>query len=304
MRLFDLHCDTLYECVKTRQSIEKNALDLDLERGKNYRPWIQVFAAWTPDGLRGAAAYRAAKEVLSVKADRLRILQKGEKLDDVAAPAGIAETVNCIGILALEGGSPVAGGLETIDEFAGLGVKIITITWNGDNELGHGCRSPDRSGLTPYGKKAAARMIADGILPDVSHLNEAGFWDVAALTPGQFIASHSVSMAVHSHPRNLTDGQFLEIKRHGGAVGLNLCESQLGEQSFDCFEKHLDHFLALGGEDTLGLGFDLDGTPLPAEWGGIAAAGLLREHLLRKNYPESLLEKLFFGNSYNLFARL
>ncbi len=147
-------------------------------------------------------------------------------------------------------------------------------------------------------------MERQGILPDVSHLNERGFWDVAAVTTRPFIASHSVSAAVHPHPRNLTDAQFEELRRRGGLVGLNLCREQLGGRSFDQLERHLYHFLERGGERILGFGCDLDGTDLPPEWNGIAVMERLYDHLARKNYDETCLERLFFGNCSDFFSQL
>lgn len=305
MRLFDLHCDTLYECYTKDVSLDKNTLHVDMERGSKFDRWIQVFAVWMPDSVRGEEAWRQCAAILQSAhhfaaryPQMFQIACKAENLNtESSSPV-------CTAILAVEGGSALNGDLLHSDDLSKMDVKVITITWNGSNELGHGCGSGCTDGLTAFGKAAVRRMEELGIIPDVSHLNEQGFWDVAAQTKRPFIASHSVSAAVHPHVRNLTDAQFLTIVERGGLVGLNLCEQQLGARGADALERHLYHYLCLGGEHTVALGCDLDGTDLPPEWGGIQVMPLLYEALLRKNYEESLVDRLFFGNCYDFFTQL
>ena len=106
------------------------------------------------------------------------------------------------------------------------------------------------------------------------------------------------------HKRNLTDAQFSEIVRRGGLVGLNLCKAQLGEQSFAQFERHFAHFLDLGGENVLALGFDLDGTDLPNEWNGVAVSEALFAYLERRGYKNDLLLRVFFENARDFFQKM
>ena len=305
MRLFDLHCDTLYECYQKHEELAENLLHVDLKRGLRWDAWAQVFAVWMPDGLRGEAAWQQCCTILDLAerqaakyAERLQLVRNPAQLE-AALAAG-----RCAALLGVEGGSALAGKLEHVDLLAQRGVKIITLTWNGANELGSGVEAPGDAGLTPFGRAAVKRMERAGILPDVSHLNEQGFWDVAETAEGPFIASHSVSAALNDHPRNLTDRQFCEIRDRGGLVGINLCASQLGEQTFECVERHIDHYVHLDGARTVAFGCDLDGTDLPEKWGGIQVMEQLWEHLARKNYEETFLDRLFFGNCYDFFRAL
>lgn len=305
MRLFDLHCDTLYSCCQQGQPLDRNSLHIDWERGLRYDSWLQVFAVWTPDTLRGEAAWRQAEETLrfahaqaAAHPEQMRIIQ------DTGDMAAAVEQHRCGGILALEGAAALAGDARHIADAARLGVRIITLTWNGENECGYGCGCGPDGRLKPFGKEAVRLMEQQGIVPDVSHLNEAGFWDVASLAQYPFIASHSVSRAVCGHERNLSDAQFVTIRDRGGLVGLNVCEAQLGEQSFERIERHLDHYLSLGGEHTVAFGCDFDGTDLPPAWHGIDMMAGLYDYLYRKNYDESCLERLFFSNCYDFFSRL
>ena len=305
MRLFDLHCDTLYECWRTGERLEANRLHIDLDRGRRFDAWAQVFAVWMPDTIRGEGAWLQCRTILELAhskaaalSDRMELARSGEEIDR-ALSAG-----RCAAILAVEGGSALAGSLEHIRDLAERGVRILTLTWNGENELGFGSGCGEAAGLKPFGRQAMKELARRGIVPDVSHLNERGFWDVAELAEGPFIASHSVSAAVCPHPRNLKDDQFALIRDRGGLVGLNLCGSQLGEQSFQQLERHLEHYLSLGGEHTVAFGCDFDGTDLPEEWGGIQVMERLYDYLCRKNYDAACLDRLFFGNCNDFFHRL
>ena len=302
MRLFDLHCDTLYECFRKGESLSDNSCAVDLRRGRRYVPWCQVFAVWIPDTARGERAWQQCVDVLA--------FAKKQEDSTFCFPSTVSqlETVlskgNAVGFLGVEGGAALAGKLDRVKALATIGVKVITITWNGANELANGCMAQEIGGLTALGKHAVLEMERWGIVPDVSHLNEAGFWDVAAVTQHPFIASHSVSMMVNEHPRNLRDDQFRELCKRGGLVGLTLCAEQLGEQSFDCLYRHLNWYLELGGTDTVALGFDLDGTPALAEWQGIGVYELFAEYLQKRGMDTKSIDQLFFGNAYRFFSDL
>lgn len=296
MRVFDLHCDTVYECEKNGLSLYENSLQWDVKRSRQYLQFVQVLAAWLPDTLHGQAAFEHCVALLKYARRSVPHLTLASRAQELFS------TSDCIGILAMEGGGALAGRLENVAELASLGVRVLTLTWNGSNELGHGSLSHCDDGLTPFGKQVVTECENCGITVDVSHLNEAGFWDVAQTANRPFIASHSVMDRVHSHPRNLTDEQFREICRRGGLVGLNFCAAHLGEQSPDGFYRHLEHCLALGGESTVALGGDLDGTDLPASFGGIAFYETLGEYLAQKGYGETLIDRIFFQNAFNFFS--
>lgn len=298
MRLFDLHCDTLYECFRKGETLHSNSGDWDFTRGSAFLPLCQVLAVWIPDTVRGEAAWQLCKDALDYahreasQTDAWHLVSRAAELRQ-PTPAGI---------LAVEGGAALAGRPERVAELARRGVRLLTLTWNGSNELGNGCLSADNAGLTPCGKQVVSELERHHMVPDVSHLNEAGFWDVAAYTKQPFIASHSVSRAVHEHPRNLSDACFEHLCRQGGLVGITLCDTQLGKQTMEQITRHLFHFWERGGEQTVALGFDLDGTAVPDEWRGSGAAVLLAEHLLHRGITEEQIDRLFFGNAYRFFS--
>ncbi len=299
MQLFDLHCDTLYEVYTKKYPLSKNDGHVDLLRAARYEPYVQTLAVWIPENLRGDAAWDFCCRVLAhAEEEPIRLWRKGERLDDRL------RSHKTVGILAVEGGAAIGDDMARIDALAARGVRYITLTWNGENALGNGCLSPRRDGLTAFGKAAVRQMEQAGITVDVSHLNEAGFWNVADMAKRPFIASHSNAAAVCPHPRNLTDRQFQAIVECGGLVGINLCTDFLGAPTFEAIERHLYHFCERGGENAVAFGADFDGAAMPAEWNGVAVMERIFEFLYRKNYDSDLLSRLFFSNCYNFFSRL
>ena len=302
MRLFDLHCDTLTSCYDRGASLCCNDLHVDLHRGLAYSPWCQLFAVWIPDTLRGAEAFRFCNRVLTfAHEEEKRYPQQFALVKTTEQLQSAVKLGCCAGILTVENGAAVAGELENIRLLSARGVRVMTLTWNGENEWGNGCLSKNTAGLTEFGKRAVAELYRVGIVPDVSHLSEAGFWDVATLSDHPFIASHSLSRAVHEHPRNLSDAQFREIVRRGGLVGLSFCGGHLGAQRLDSIYRHLSHFLSMDGEKTVALGGDLDGFSLPSSWRGIEFYERLATYLLKKGITEDQLQRLFFQNAFDFF---
>ncbi|MBQ9963792.1 MAG: membrane dipeptidase [Clostridia bacterium] len=305
MRLFDLHCDTLTECYRKGETLDFCTGDVDLSRGEIYEPWCQVFAVWLSDAVHGEAAWRYCLRVLTYArrsqrklADRLRFVSTRAALHDAL------DNGQTVGILGVENGAALGGKAERVRVLAALGVRVLTLTWNGQNELGNGCMSGIQNGLTPCGKAVLQELEKHRMIADVSHLNEAGFWDVADRSQRPFIASHSVSSAVNDHVRNLTDKQFCAVRDHGGVVGITLCETQLGEQSFDCLYRHVMQYLSLGGDKTVALGFDLDGTFVKPALGGIKAAERFGEFLLRRGLDEKTVNAVLFDNAYRFFSQV
>ncbi len=292
MRLFDLHCDTLAVCLDHGSDLFSNSHHVDIERASRMLDsWVQVLAIFVPDGSDDRAALYRVDRALSFY-DRQKLT--------------VSPDSRVRFLLSLENGAGIGTDLSCLHTLSQRGVTSVALTWNGSNRLGNGCMSRDTTGLSAFGKQVVQRMYREHIVPDVSHLNERGFWDVAYIADERpFIASHSVSKAVCNHPRNLSDDQFRAIVRVKGRVGLNLCTDQLGGtgELIDRFRRHLDHFLELDGAYTVALGLDLDGTDLDETYQGIQVVSYLYEELLKLNYSETLLDRLFFQNSYDFFEK-
>lgn len=305
MRLFDLHCDTLYLCEEQGKDLFQNDLHLDWQRGAQYNPWIQVHAIWVPPELRGRRAvehfdrcrdYLDAQ--LSAHPDAARLCCDIRTADENPAPCSV--------LLAVEGGAAVGGTLEGLRRLYDRGVRLLTLTWNGSNELADGVLVPHGVGLTRFGQETLRECERLGIVVDVSHLHEKGFWDVAVLSRKPFVATHSNAKAVCPHPRNLSDDQFCVIRDLGGLVGLNLYPMFLNGTEDACFsdvERHLEHFLKLGGEKVVAIGTDFDGADLSPCMAGIQYMQGLHDYLSAKGYSDRLLDDIFYKNAYDFFAK-
>jgi len=179
---------------------------------------------------------------------------------------------------------------------------MVTLIWNHENLLsGTNVEGTDR-GLTTFGRLFVRRCQALGVIVDVSHLSEPGFWDVAEEMAGPFVASHSNSSAVWPHSRSLSDLQFLAIAEAGGVAGLNLYSEFVSERpDVDSAIAHVEHFLGLGGEKSIAIGADLDGCDsLPWGIAGVQDLEKLAEGLLRRNYSEALVQDIFYNNLFRV----
>lgn len=318
MRLFDLHCDTAGECYNKKISLRKNDLHISLCKGEKLDEWCQVFAVWIPDELRGKSALDYLERVLEShkteidkNADRIKLCQRFQDVEE-ALKSG-----KCAALSAVEGGSPFAekDGILIAKEH---GVKLITLTWNGENELGYGCQSGSNSGLKPCGKALLNSMRDMNIVADVSHLNRTGFYD-AVSSGAKIIASHSNCEKVllktrresedksFSCRRSLNDEQIKILVECGGLIGINFCKSFLGDDGDDGFEavyRHMSHILDLGGENILAIGSDFDGCDINPELSGIDKIYGLRHFLSEKGMDSALLDKIFFSNSKKFFENV
>jgi membrane dipeptidase len=160
-------------------------------------------------------------------------------------------------VLHFEGCRPLRGAVELVPTFYDLGVRSAQLTWNVRNELADGIAEPDPSGLTDAGREIVAELERLGILVDVSHLAEPGFWDVMDVARRPVVASHANSITVCPHPRNLTDEQVRAVADSGGYVGICFFPAFIGpEATLPRLLDHVDHFADIVGCDHIAVGPD------------------------------------------------
>ena len=307
MKFFDLHCDTLYEIYKQKQDLYENNCHVSIKRSKYINKYIGCFAIWMPDNYRGSEALcffdNVYKNFLLEKDKNsffLECINKSKDMDDFAK-----EKIGVI--LTVEGGSVLGGDINRIKYLKHAGVKVITLTWNGPNEIGDGCRVLNSRGITDFGIKAVKEMEKAGIVIDISHASEHLFYDVANISKKPFIATHSNSYSVCSNKRNLTDEQFRIIRDKGGIVGITFCKKFLNsdkDASLSDIIKHIEHFLALSGEKVLSIGSDFDGADIVNGISGIQSMEILCEYLLKHNYNDELIYNIFYNNAYKFFQKM
>lgn len=297
MQIFDLHCDTLYKVTLENNSIVTNNCHLSYDKLLKYNGYTQVVAIWIPDEYRGDGAVKLVDDCYN---KLLTSLQQCKKINRVNNFNQLNNNHNVI--LDIEGGAALAGDINNVKKLRNMGVRFITLTWNGTNEIGDGIRSENPKGLTEFGKLVIPEIENNNIIIDISHASDQLFWQTAQLAKRPFVATHSNSRTICSNLRNLTDEQFKHIVNIGGIVGLNFYRyfiTDNGIADFSDLEKHLYHFLSLGGENTVALGSDFDGAEMPQCITGVESMQTFYEYLLSKNYSQSLLEKLFYKNAFN-----
>jgi membrane dipeptidase len=212
-------------------------------------------------------------------------------------------------VLHMEGAEAIDSDFELLDVLREAGLRSLGPVWSRPNVYGHGVpfrcpSSPDIGpGLTDLGKELIGACNRLRILIDLSHLNERGFWDVAAISNAPLVATHSNAHALSPHSRNLTDKQLAAIGETGGIVGVNFATSFLrvdGRQDAntpaELVLEHVEHMLKHLGDDGVGFGSDLDGATIPAEIGNAAGLPNLVQIMRSRGYGEPLIEKLCFRN--------
>jgi len=218
-------------------------------------------------------------------------------------------------VLHIEGAEAIGADLTEIEQLSSRGIRSIGPLWSRPNIFGQGVpftypSSPDQgSGLTANGKALVKECDAAGIMLDVSHLNEAGFWDIAKISNQPIIASHSNAHSLCPSPRNLTDRQLDAIAERGGLVGVCFATAYLREDgardrdtSLDLIKRQFDYLISRVGEDNVAFGSDFDGAVLPASLSDAAALPTLITAMQAYGFGAPLIAKLCWDNWLNKLA--
>lgn len=272
---FDAHSDIWTDVTIRRLQGERNVLrNQHLGRLRQGRVEGGIFVVWVDPPYTGDYRKRTEEIMACVRAeiqelaeeDNVRIVHTCDEMQKARADGKLYI------IIGIEGMAAMGGDVSRLDEYYAFGCRHGMLTWNEANALGAGANSGVTDGLTDAGKQTVRRMQELGMLVDVSHLNEAGFWDIAKMTVRPFIASHSNCRALCDVPRNLTDDQLRAIRDAGGMVGLNayneFVDKEFDRQTAEGLARHAAHMIDVMGIDHVGCGFDffeflddMDGSP-------------------------------------------
>lgn len=297
--LFDCHCDTGAHAREHGEKLRRNRMQLDLERLSHYSPAGQVFAVCAADDAEpikfADVSIAFFLEQIKDNSDIVKLCLNFRDILSAEKEGKIAA------LLSIEG----AEQISDIDEAYGQGVRIVHMTWNHDNAL-CGAAMDSGAGLTQEGKRFVMRAQQLGIMLDMSHISERGFWDTLSISTRPVIAGHSNAKAVCNVTRNLTDAQFTALVKQGGGAGINLYPEFLGLGcDIDAVFAHIEHFISLGGEKSVFLGCDLDGIEqMPKGISGVQDLGRIYEALLRHNYPERLARDIFRNNILRVMEKV
>lgn len=308
MELFDLHCDTLTAlCGNKGSSLLRNDFHISLERVASLRRYAQFFAIWSPAEGSDEDAHKNYTALLECFRRQLELFSdKIVQCRTAAELTAAFESGKTAALLSIESARCCMGSTEILREMYGDGVRMLSLCWNERNSLADGAGVEEGGGLTALGRSFVSEAERLGMVLDVSHLADAGFWDVCECAALPFVASHSNSRAVCQNRRNLTDEMFGELVRRGGLVGINfysafLCDARHSACA-DSVVRHVDRFMSLGGQKIVCIGADFDGATVPDDIAGPDRVEAVAEALLRANYSESLVRDILFDNTLRFFA--
>lgn len=294
--VFDAHSDLLYDVTCRRLRGERHVLErCHLERLRRGGVEGLVLSLWAGIGQgqtfwQGTAwaGPEAAPQRLEVmlactraelaECPSIRLVRTGGEAAEARAAGQI------YAVLGVEGLMPLGTDLAGLDVLAADGVRTAMLTWNEANALAAGAGAPD-TGLTDLGRQAVRRMESLGMVPDVSHLGEKGFWDLLEVSQGVVMASHANCRALCDVRRNLTDEQLRAIRDRGGVVGLNsyhgFVHAEREQQTVETLARHAAHMVEVMGVEHVGCGFDFCGFMGPGNESaeGLEDAGQVRNLL-------------------------
>lgn len=316
MQYIDMHCDTLAEAL-VRKSDTAEHLDgtmVDVERLKKGGAAAQFFAMFLPQ--RDVPEWFGLEEMPELEELMGQMYQIFQNtLEECSSYFALARNAaeleanrkagKISAFLTIENGFPVRGELDNLKKFYDMGVRLVTLTWNDANCLGYPhSEDPEemKRGLTDFGKEAISYMNELGMLVDVSHLSDGGFYDVASLSKKPFVASHSNCRALSPATRNLTDEMIRILAEKGGVAGINFAPAFLNADVKDPVSRvermcdHVCHFIDKGGIECVGIGTDFDGIEGQFEIADCTGMHRLFDALHKRGISEDALERIAYGN--------
>jgi len=320
----DTHCDTL-KCLlpqftRPRDSMWQDRSNvgfgtrsklghIDLPRLKEGGVDCQVFAISSERDPTPAYPLRTAMEMIEA------FYTEYEKYPKLVQPVtNHAEIIQAneegkiAAMLSIEGADVLEGRLSMLRVYHRLGVRMVGLVHSLRNLLADGVSdSRTKGGLSQFGVEVVEELNMLGMIVDVSHLSDAGFWDVMEASKDPVVASHSNSRAVCPHPRNMTDDMIRALAEHGGVMGMNFATDFVHETnpSVETLVDHIDHIVDLVGPEHVGLGSDFDGIPsTPRGLEDASKMPALTEELVKREYSEDYIHLILGGNHLRLVKQV
>lgn len=313
MKYIDMHCDTVMTVPEKGNSdflIDNPKVSVDFKRLRDSNAMAQFFAIFLMKKfillfyrkkLRNDDEYiKHCIKLIEEATKKIDYMKIAHNYDDLIKN----NNENKISaFLTIEDGRS-ADSLEKIKKHHDMGIRLITLTWNYENCMGYPNSNPKmrENGLKEFGISAVEYMNEIGMIVDVSHLSDGGFYDVYKVSKKPFVASHSNARELSPHTRNLTDDMIKKIAEKGGAIGLNFAPEFLDkniknkDSKIELIVNHLNHIKNIGGEEVIALGSDFDGISGNLEISGSEKMPLLFEALRKDGWTEDVIEKLAYKN--------
>ena len=304
MKFIDLHCDTidLLMLGKGGSDLRKNEYCVDINKLKKGNCLAQTFALYV-DLDEHKNAYKHCLNMAEKFHEELRknndVIRLATNYKDIIENE---QNKKISALLSIEEGEVLDGKIENLRKFYELGVRMITLTWNHENQIGYPHKKIEYKdkGLKQFGFEVVENMNELGIIVDVSHLSDAGFYDVAKVSKKPFVATHSNSRKMTNHSRNLTDEMIKVLANAGGVTGINFCSSFIGDTPMTMISdmvRHIKHIKNVGGIDVIALGSDFDGIESPVEIKDSSEMNKLAISLEKEGFNIDEIEKIFYKNA-------
>ncbi len=324
MKVIDMHCDTIYEINRIQKEgnnidLRDNHLNISLKKMQQGDYLLQNFAMFTP--LKQVED--PVDHVFHLMDTFYQEIDKNNDLIEVVySYDDICRNIKnhkMSALLTLEEGAVVRDDLAYLRNYYRLGVRMITLNWNYINGIGypnfdmnderHGYYCCDNeNGLTDFGIQYVQECERLGIIIDVSHLSDAGFYDVLKYTNQPFVASHSNARAICNHARNLSDDMIQKLAQRGGVMGINFASDFLKENGdisrVSSMIEHIQHIREIAGVDCIGLGTDFDGIPQNLELKDASYMPQLYQALKDAKFSEEDIEKIFYKNVLRVYQNV
>lgn len=310
----DLHCDTVTRSCDEGKGLRENDLHLDFIRRQKAGGGIQNFALFLDQrNLKGEDIMEKTKKYLSFYNQQVK-----ENADIVVEVNHFRDIKKCLdqgklaAVLTLEEGAVCKGTIDNLGYYYDNGVRMMTMTWNYDNELAASCATQADYGLTRKGREFVEEMERLGMIVDVSHLSDKGIRELCGCATKPFVASHSNARSICSHRRNLTDDMICGIAEKGGVIGINFYEHFLCSDfaRLDVIEQrnvlaaHVKHIISVGGEECVAIGSDFDGIDTNPLLPDVTVIPKMREMLHFEGISERVLDKMYMENAMRVYGEL
>ena len=310
--VFDFHCDTAFalmgDNMNSAGDLRKNTCHIDLDRASKLAGYAQCFACFTtsiPEPMKGVDPILVFERELATiqreidkNSDCISIAYSPKEIEENRAKGMMSA------ILTLEGTAGIGYNPELLEDLSMIGFRVVSLGWNEKNPLTGS--NVTGGGLTDQGRAFVKEAQRLGMLVDVSHISDEGFWDIMKITEAPIIATHSNSRALCGHSRNLTDDMFKAIAETGGVAGYNMCDGFTGEDpTIDTVCDHMLRFLELDPTGrSVALGGDLDGVDaMPRGFEGVQDWPKLAARLLERGVDEKTLRNIFWNNAIGVMER-
>lgn len=302
MNFIDFHCDTASLLLEFQdKNLRSSDLKVDIEKLQKGNAAAQFFALFIHEDKKETLYNKCVRMLDNLKKEME--LNKNEIMlcRNFSDYTEARKLEKIAGFITIEEGEAIEGDMDKLRFFKEQGVSLMTLTWNYENHIGYPNYQYKNqfSGLKPFGIEVVEEMNRLGMLIDVSHLSDRGFWDVINHSKYPIIASHSNARVAWDHSRNLTDEMIKTLSDKGGVTGINFCNNFLGNSEVSSIAdmvRHIKHIKNIGGIDCIALGSDFDGIENEVEIKDASEMGNLIFALEKEGFTQNEIEKIFFKN--------